>query len=290
MWLKLRAPILLETGDLDEVLEGTDPATSTEPAAAVFRTLALALAGRRAEAERSMGVWFTPGGDDLDPAFFDDDSHPDHLTHAVLSLIPLVERAEIDHAPLRVALGVFRPYLELPDVRHRVDGWLALQDGRWNEAADAYRATLECLELEGNRQPAIVRADAHVGLSAALTGLGHTDEAGQELRAAAALLTCWRGPRVAMVEKRLAALGQAPPNVAAAAAAPTVIGADGDELTPREAEVAALVAQGLSNGEIGERLFIARKTVSVHVSNMLAKLGLANRTELAAWVARRHPT
>ena len=44
-------------------------------------------------------------------------------------------------------------------------------------------------------------------------------------------------------------------------------------LTAREAEVLALVAQGLSNRQIGERLFISAKTVSVHVSNLLAKLG-----------------
>ena len=47
-----------------------------------------------------------------------------------------------------------------------------------------------------------------------------------------------------------------------------------------------LVAQGRSNGEIGKQLFIATKTVSVHVSNILAKLGASGRTEAAA-IARR---
>ena len=46
-----------------------------------------------------------------------------------------------------------------------------------------------------------------------------------------------------------------------------------DVLTAREAEVLALVAQGLSNRQIGEKLFISGKTVSVHISNLLAKLG-----------------
>ncbi|MFS3127379.1 helix-turn-helix transcriptional regulator [Nocardioides sp. Bht2] len=59
-----------------------------------------------------------------------------------------------------------------------------------------------------------------------------------------------------------------------------------EPLTPREREILDLVAQGRSNGEIGKQLFISTKTVSVHVSNILAKLGAAGRTEAAA-IARR---
>ncbi|HYO39698.1 MAG TPA: AAA family ATPase [Nocardioidaceae bacterium] len=57
-------------------------------------------------------------------------------------------------------------------------------------------------------------------------------------------------------------------------------------LTAREREILTLVAQGLSNGEVARRLFISTKTVSVHVSNILAKLGASGRTEAAA-IARR---
>jgi DNA-binding CsgD family transcriptional regulator/tetratricopeptide (TPR) repeat protein len=53
-------------------------------------------------------------------------------------------------------------------------------------------------------------------------------------------------------------------------------------LTAREAEVLSLVADGCSNGQIAERLFITRKTASVHVSNILAKLGVGTRVEAAA--------
>ncbi len=60
-----------------------------------------------------------------------------------------------------------------------------------------------------------------------------------------------------------------------------------DVLTEREAEVLALVAEGLSNRQIGERLFISAKTVSVHVSNLLAKLGVGGRTEAVTVAHRR---
>jgi DNA-binding NarL/FixJ family response regulator len=58
-------------------------------------------------------------------------------------------------------------------------------------------------------------------------------------------------------------------------------------LTARELEVLRLVADGHSNGEIAERLFISRKTASVHVSNILAKLGVTTRGQAAAVAHRR---
>ena len=63
-------------------------------------------------------------------------------------------------------------------------------------------------------------------------------------------------------------------------------GIDAFGLTQREREVLDLLADGRSNPQIAEALFISRKTASVHVSNILGKLGVASRGEAAA-VAHR---
>jgi DNA-binding NarL/FixJ family response regulator len=54
-------------------------------------------------------------------------------------------------------------------------------------------------------------------------------------------------------------------------------------LTAREREIAALVAQGLSNKAIAEQLVLSDRTVEMHVSNALGKLGFSSRAQLAAW-------
>ena len=61
-------------------------------------------------------------------------------------------------------------------------------------------------------------------------------------------------------------------------------------LTRREREVAELIAQGLTNRQIGARLFIAERTVDTHVSRILAKLGCSSRAQVAAIVATSAPT
>jgi two-component system, NarL family, response regulator LiaR len=61
-----------------------------------------------------------------------------------------------------------------------------------------------------------------------------------------------------------------------------------DSLTPREREVVALIARGLSNKRIALELGISEKTVKTHVSSILGKLGLTDRTQVALHAVREH--
>jgi predicted ATPase/DNA-binding CsgD family transcriptional regulator/transcriptional regulator with XRE-family HTH domain len=58
-----------------------------------------------------------------------------------------------------------------------------------------------------------------------------------------------------------------------------------DRLTRREREVAALVAQGMTNGQIAEQLVITQRTVAAHIEHILNKLGFASRTQVGVWAA-----
>jgi DNA-binding NarL/FixJ family response regulator len=76
--------------------------------------------------------------------------------------------------------------------------------------------------------------------------------------------------RIEQLRTRLAALAEAP-------AARSI-------LSPRELEVARLVAQGLTNKQIGERLFVSERTAENHVQHILVKLGFSSRSQIAAWL------
>ena len=74
-----------------------------------------------------------------------------------------------------------------------------------------------------------------------------------------------------------------PPDVAAALSA---TGTEPRTLTPRERDVLGELARGRSNREIARALGLSEKTVKTHVSNILAKLNLADRTQAALYAAR----
>jgi len=93
---------------------------------------------------------------------------------------------------------------------------------------------------------------------------------GSELSAADAIaMALERQPRVQVPEPR--------PEAAAGAG-----------LTKREREVAALIAQGLSNREIANRLVVAQRTAEGHVENILSKLGFTSRAQVAGWLASQN--
>ena len=88
------------------------------------------------------------------------------------------------------------------------------------------------------------------------------------------------------------AAGDGPPGPAAEGSGPGSATLPGgaampSTLTPREREIAALIARGLGNRAIADELVISQATVARHVANMLTKLGFSSRAQIAAWVARQ---
>ena len=82
-------------------------------------------------------------------------------------------------------------------------------------------------------------------------------------------------------------LGAVPMNAAHDQSSPLRVDPDRLPLTPREREVAVLVAQGLTNEEIAECLVLVPGTVSNHVEHILRKLGVNRRVQIATWVVMR---
>jgi DNA-binding CsgD family transcriptional regulator len=170
-------------------------------------------------------------------------------------------------------------------------GWLARAEAEWRRAQgdndpDNWQAVVDSFG------PVFVyeTARSRYRLAESLAEAGRRDEAQRELLLAvevadrigagplrAALSDLARRARLADRPAPGAAAGRAAQQPGGAAARSPLAG-----LTGRETEVLRLLAAGHSNKEIGAELFIATKTASVHVSNILAKLGAASRTEAAA--------
>ena len=123
----------------------------------------------------------------------------------------------------------------------------------------AARAQLELAGALASRAPDAAVAEARLALRAfeRLGAVSHADAAGDLLR-------------------RLGAAGRAWPKRYG-------------RLTKRETEVLSLLATGCSNAEIGERLYISRRTAEHHVARILSKLGLRSRAEAAAYAVREPP-
>jgi DNA-binding CsgD family transcriptional regulator len=121
-------------------------------------------------------------------------------------------------------------------------------------------------------------------------GVGDREAAQAEL---AAIVPYWRKAKAAwylgQLERWATGHGLIFPMESVAEAAPREPDAH-SQLTAREREVAALVASGLSNKQIGERLVISERTAEGHVERILSKLGYRSRAQIASWQAGGDPS
>jgi DNA-binding CsgD family transcriptional regulator len=165
-------------------------------------------------------------------------------------------------------------------------GWLARAEADWRRVQgdndpSAWQAVLDTFG------PAFVyeAARTRLRLAEALAEAGRRDDAQQAWRLAAETAERLGARPLRSALDGLARRARIGPAGHWPAGAPASGGPAG--LTSREQEVLRLLTQGRTNREIASALFIAPKTASVHVSNILAKLGAASRTEAAAIAHRR---
>jgi DNA-binding CsgD family transcriptional regulator len=181
---------------------------------------------------------------------------------------------------------------------------IALEDGDAAQAARRFREALDTASLLGHRESLVgalggtarlvLRVGGRDGAERSLRLLGAADRMREGTRLAlsrdyAVVLAEARGQVGAaraeafLVEGRHLSLEQALAQAKAALSLPAPVQAPALGLTQREREVISLVARGCSNQQIAETLVIGRRTVEMHVSNLLAKLGLTSRAQLAVW-------
>ncbi len=158
-----------------------------------------------------------------------------------------------------------------PALEPALEGALLAATGSHDEALVAYQ---RALDLDGRRSAAATVAWFRVLMAQSLLALGRKAEAVPHAREAWRLLERWGGW---LADETLALLRRL-------GVGPEVEGPKA--LTSREREVAALLAEGLSNAEVADRLYISVRTAAVHVSHILTKLGMSSRAEVAAWAVR----
>jgi len=163
------------------------------------------------------------------------------------------------------------------------DSWWSILDAFLTPSTPALRRAVELGDADD--VPVTFRAMTRLALARALVDEGERAEAAAVIVAAGQTAERLGHDRLSRAITGFAqAAGLHPP------AGPST--ADAEALTARERQVLDLIAEGLSNRQIGERLFISVKTVSVHVSAVLRKLGASTRTEAAVLrgsAEARHP-
>jgi DNA-binding NarL/FixJ family response regulator len=198
-----------------------------------------------------------------------------------------------DHAVVRQGL---RTFLDLQDdvevVAEAGDGEAALAEAARTQP-DVVLLDLVMPRLDGVAALHRLRERAPAARVIVLTSFGEDDRLFSALRAGAAgYLLKDVQPAELVRAIRTAHAGQSPlsPAVATRVVEHLAHGerrvAPADELTPRELEVLRLIAEGRSNKVIARELGVAEKTVKTHVSHVLAKLGLTDRTQAALYAVR----
>lgn len=122
-------------------------------------------------------------------------------------------------------------------------------------------------------------------LEAGARGYLTKDAAPEEIADALARVTAGEVALDGFVQARLVERTERRPDASGPANADVRIG-----LTPRELEVLGLIADGLSNAEIGDRLNVSQATVKTHVNHLLRKVGLRDRTQAASYAYRHFLT
>ncbi len=191
-----------------------------------------------------------------------------------------------------------------PIVREGLRAYLALQPGLVvvAEAESVEAALARVQETSPDMLLLDVRLEGESGLTLLaelrrrelpikvllLTSFLDEDYLREALRLGASGYLLKRAGQGALVDAIRAALrGERPLDPAAAALLPTLHDDPLAELTPRELEVLTLLAEGLSNKALAKRLAVGEKTIKTHVSSVLAKLGLKDRTQAALFAQAR---
>jgi two-component system, NarL family, response regulator LiaR len=198
-----------------------------------------------------------------------------------------------DHAVVRQGLRTFLDLqADIDVVGEAADGEEAVAAAA-EHAPDVILLDLLMPVLDGVAALRRLREAAPVARVIVLTSFGEDERLFAALRAGAAgYLLKDVEPAELVRAIRTAHAGQSPLSPAVAArvieelASGGARGAPADELTPRELEVLRLIARGRSNKRIALELGVAEKTVKTHVSHVLAKLGLSDRTQAALYAVR----
>jgi DNA-binding CsgD family transcriptional regulator len=259
----LQAELLRRTRDLDGARAAVERALDrielcTDDVMRIARVTGIGMAVEADQAQRARDLREKPG-------------ERDALARARIHMQRLRAAAEAGGPVEQAWLQFGDAELGRARGRNDADKWLRAAEA-WDELVRPYRATI----ARWRRAEALVEAgDREAAADSAQTGL----------EMARKLESRW------LIDELtgLASRGRLELGVAVADAASVGNGepeSDPFGLTPRERQVLALIAEGATNRQIGNALYMAEKTASVHVSRILSKLGVKSRTQAAA-VAHR---